>query len=48
MMLNEEKESGLEENTQMNYKDLGWVEAKNKWSKNGKNKTTPELQDRFI
>ena len=32
----------------MHYKGLGVVEAKTTWSKNGKKKNLPELQDRLI
>ena len=48
LKLNKEKESGLEENTQMRYKGLGRVEAKTTWYKNGKKNNIPELQDRLI
>ena len=46
--MKKEKESGLKDNIQMHYKGLGRVEAKTTWSKNGKKKTIPELQDSFI
>ena len=46
--MKKEKESGLKYNIKMHYKGLDRVEAKTTWSKNGKKKNIPELQDRFI
>ena len=48
LKLKKEKESGLKDNIQMHYKGLVQVEAKTTWSKNGKKKTIPELQDLLI
>ena len=48
LKLKKETESGLKENTQMQYKVLGKVEAKTTWSNNGKKKIIPELQDRLV
>ena len=41
LRFNKDKESGIKDNIQMKYKGLGLVEAKTKWSKNGKEKTIP-------
>ena len=46
--MKKDKEVGLKGNTQMHYKGLGRVEAKTKWSKNGKEKTIPQLQEHLI
>ena len=46
--MNKEKDSGLKENIQINYKGLGRVEAKTTWYKNRKKKTIPEFQYRLI
>ena len=48
LKLKKDKGSGLKEDIKIHYKGLGLVEAKTTWSKNGKNKNIPELQDCLI
>ena len=44
LKLNKEKESGLKENIQMQYKGLGGVETKTTWSNNGKKKLSQNFR----
>ena len=46
--LKKDKDAGLRNNIQIHYMELGQVEAKTTWSKNGKKTTIPELPQRLI
>ena len=48
LKLKKDREAGLKDNAQIHYKELGWVEAKTTWLKNGRKKTMPQLQGRLI
>jgi len=43
-----DKEEGLKDNILMRFKGMGWVDAQTTWSKDGKKKTIPQLQQRLI
>ena len=43
-----DKEQGLKDNIMMRFKGFGWQDAHTTWSKNGKKKTIPVLQDALI
>lgn len=43
-----DKEEGLKDNILMRFKGMGWVDAQTTWSKDGKKKTIPQLQQRLL
>ena len=48
LRLKKDKDAGLRDNIPMHYKGLGQVKAKITWSKDRKEDTIPELQQRLI